>query len=542
MASFVFFFFFLMIRRPPRSTLFPYTTLFRSYAWTINGGTITSGAATRTATYTAGTGGSLTLSVSVTNSFGCIKSGNAVIPISNGGIVEEGWKNSPAGSMQWQTSTLQVADAVYPEGGTIPFRFTLPQPCVDGSWSLTIQYDFSDNATGVHFFDFLATYNSSESSINGHECDARTCSGGANTFAIPSDPALFPSPGYQVPGQFTVQNGTITSASAYSTVVSGGVTSKQITITGTATPGSDVVLLFGGHLSRDNEWGANKGAAQWPSGTAMMGYLAYSGGGNAGHINIKSSGLIDNQTQADLSVTKTGSPNPVNAGSNVTYSITVNNAGPGSASPDTLIDPIPSGTTFVSATTPSGWSRGRDKCRSGRDRIDEGVRARAAGSGVVDGDRICDITSGVDRIRAAGLRDGQVGLSLVVDQSAALDVNVTRVAAAAVCKVAHHCGAAGPLGGALVRAPLVVTRQVTTKQENDVAARRGSAGDGYLLAGYASGYYGRVGAGACDRPILNRELAGDLVTRTRKQRRVARNCERICTAGTRSGVAFMPVY
>src|SRR6266568_6985745 len=29
---FCFFFFFLMIRRPPRSTLFPYTTLFRSPA------------------------------------------------------------------------------------------------------------------------------------------------------------------------------------------------------------------------------------------------------------------------------------------------------------------------------------------------------------------------------------------------------------------------------------------------------------------------------------------------------------------------------
>src|ERR1039457_4287002 len=29
-CNFVFFFFFLMIRRPPRSTLFPYTTLFRS--------------------------------------------------------------------------------------------------------------------------------------------------------------------------------------------------------------------------------------------------------------------------------------------------------------------------------------------------------------------------------------------------------------------------------------------------------------------------------------------------------------------------------
>src|SRR5256885_218077 len=31
-------FFFLMIRRPPRSTLFPYTTLFRSLAWMKDGG------------------------------------------------------------------------------------------------------------------------------------------------------------------------------------------------------------------------------------------------------------------------------------------------------------------------------------------------------------------------------------------------------------------------------------------------------------------------------------------------------------------------
>src|SRR6266478_7585061 len=30
---FFFFFFFLMLRRPPGSTLFPYTTLFRSFLW-----------------------------------------------------------------------------------------------------------------------------------------------------------------------------------------------------------------------------------------------------------------------------------------------------------------------------------------------------------------------------------------------------------------------------------------------------------------------------------------------------------------------------
>src|SRR2546425_5943087 len=33
LATLCFSFFFLMIRRPPRSTLFPYTTLFRSMFW-----------------------------------------------------------------------------------------------------------------------------------------------------------------------------------------------------------------------------------------------------------------------------------------------------------------------------------------------------------------------------------------------------------------------------------------------------------------------------------------------------------------------------
>src|SRR5256885_14667174 len=36
MYTSVFFFFFLMIRRPPRSTLFPYTTLFRSVCLLVN--------------------------------------------------------------------------------------------------------------------------------------------------------------------------------------------------------------------------------------------------------------------------------------------------------------------------------------------------------------------------------------------------------------------------------------------------------------------------------------------------------------------------
>jgi uncharacterized repeat protein (TIGR01451 family) len=60
------------------------------------------------------------------------------------------------------------------------------------------------------------------------------------------------------------------------------------------------------------------------------------------------------QSRADLSVTKTDSPDPVIAGSNLTYTITVSNAGPSEASGVSLSDPIPANTTFVSAAQTSG--------------------------------------------------------------------------------------------------------------------------------------------------------------------------------------------
>ncbi|HEX3530703.1 MAG TPA: ExeM/NucH family extracellular endonuclease, partial [Thermoanaerobaculia bacterium] len=60
--------------------------------------------------------------------------------------------------------------------------------------------------------------------------------------------------------------------------------------------------------------------------------------------------------QADLSVTKVDTPDPVVAGNNITYTITVNNAGPSNAASASLSDPLPAGTTFVSLASPSGWT------------------------------------------------------------------------------------------------------------------------------------------------------------------------------------------
>jgi uncharacterized repeat protein (TIGR01451 family) len=56
------------------------------------------------------------------------------------------------------------------------------------------------------------------------------------------------------------------------------------------------------------------------------------------------------QSQADVSLTKTGAPDPVLAGAPITYTLTVGNAGPDTATVLVVTDTLPVGTSFVSAT------------------------------------------------------------------------------------------------------------------------------------------------------------------------------------------------
>jgi uncharacterized repeat protein (TIGR01451 family) len=60
----------------------------------------------------------------------------------------------------------------------------------------------------------------------------------------------------------------------------------------------------------------------------------------------------------DLSITKTGSPNPAVLGNQITWTMTVTNAGPSAATGVKVADPIPAGTTFVSATSTVGTCTG----------------------------------------------------------------------------------------------------------------------------------------------------------------------------------------
>jgi len=324
-----------------------------SYAWSINNGTITGGAGTPSITYTASaSGNSMTLNVTVTGPNGCPASASKIVTLSTGGVAIEDWKNIPNGYEAWQSATLSAKDMTYAEGGTIPYRLTLPQPCVGSTWSITLQYDFVDVSSGVHFCDFLTSYNAYEGSVNGHACMGNSCTG-ESTFPIPADADV----SYQIPGVFTVENGTITSVSAYSSVPAGGGIQKYITLNGTATSGADVLILFGAHLARDNEWGTNKGAHEWPTGTANLGFGNYSGGSSSGGTNVKiSDNILNNPSQSDIAVFAVDSPDPVGAGHNLNYSIFMNNSGPLSSSQDTITDVIPAGTTFVSATSAAGWT------------------------------------------------------------------------------------------------------------------------------------------------------------------------------------------
>jgi len=61
-------------------------------------------------------------------------------------------------------------------------------------------------------------------------------------------------------------------------------------------------------------------------------------------------------TQADLSVTNSGSPNPVSAGNNIIYTQSVTNNGPATATAPQLSETLPANTTIVSLAGPAGWT------------------------------------------------------------------------------------------------------------------------------------------------------------------------------------------
>ena len=105
--------------------------------------------------------------------------------------------------------------------------------------------------------------------------------------------------------------------------------------------------------------------------------------------------------QYDLSVTKTGAPNPVTPGNNITYTLKFANNGPNSASNVVYTDTVPANTTFVSLALPAGVTC-HDASRSRRHRCDQllsGSRRSLFGRGISSGSERAAYAGGESEFR-----------------------------------------------------------------------------------------------------------------------------------------------
>ncbi len=93
------------------------------------------------------------------------------------------------------------------------------------------------------------------------------------------------------------------------------------------------------------------------SAAATLTNTAEVGGGNeANLLNDLATDTASVISSADMSVTNAETPNPVAAGSNITYTQVVTNNGLSAADNATLVATIPANTTLASFTAPAGWS------------------------------------------------------------------------------------------------------------------------------------------------------------------------------------------
>jgi len=112
--------------------------------------------------------------------------------------------------------------------------------------------------------------------------------------------------------------------------------------------------------ARHDEWITLTSASEGTgSGPVAYSVAANTGPARTGTITLGGQTLTVMQDavppgSTDVAVSKTDSPNPVTAGSNLTYTVSVTNNGPLTATAVTMIDALPSSVDFVSATPSQG--------------------------------------------------------------------------------------------------------------------------------------------------------------------------------------------
>jgi uncharacterized repeat protein (TIGR01451 family) len=243
--------------------------------------------------------------------------------------------------------TIQSSNSKYTEGDTIPVRFSTSLP-PGVQHTVVLKFDFSTGGL-QRFIDSFTSYNAT---VAGADPTLGISNlGSPSSVAIPANPRVRADA--QPGGFFTLYNIGAVGFGPYST--NNGVLSLPVTFTvsGTGTAAKNAVIAFGAHLASGSVWGANNGASQFP-GASTKAYASLDGSSDL-NVAINPSVVVPS---ADLSITKTGAPDPVFSTSNLTYTIFVKNNGPDAASSVQVKDALPAGLTLVSVSTSQGSQSG----------------------------------------------------------------------------------------------------------------------------------------------------------------------------------------
>ncbi len=139
----------------------------------------------------------------------------------------------------------------------------------------------------------------------------------------------------------------------FTSVATGGATGNDVT--GTGNINDTVTLPSGATITYTVTGTIPSNAAAGPlSNTATVTAPANTFETNTANNSATITTTINQRV--DVLVTKTDSPDPVTAGSNLTYTIVVTNNGPSDAQGLSFSDAIPVNTTFVSLNSPAGWT------------------------------------------------------------------------------------------------------------------------------------------------------------------------------------------
>ena len=260
----------------------------------------------------------------------------------------------------WINGILNTNNSHYAEDQVTPQRAEVSVPAGSPTTGRTLTFRYQARKGGIHAYDSLATWNFTQ--MTADRCQdllAPQCVGGApSTFPIPLDPTVVADNGgagsatsaHQLPGQvMTMYGGTITGVSAPvhdNAAAGGGDDWATVVVTysvADTTANRLVQLLFGGHLAPSmgpRSWGAGLGAGNVSGGPYHVKWDLADGASIGNRDNQIMAGAILSPT---LTITKTADATTVNAGSQIGFTITVTNSGPGTASNVAVTDTLPTG-------------------------------------------------------------------------------------------------------------------------------------------------------------------------------------------------------